>query len=253
MTRRALLHACLYTCAAISNGCAAHSSPRSAIRAEAPAAGDKRFEPFRCDLTETIPEEREALEQRARADALRLPAGLDYVRIGRYRSATSHYVIAASGGACGNAHDQVACNANIEALEAAAQNRPQVFAITTRGDSVELHEGNAVLAFIGAVDSPERAWLALMIREGADVYDCDDAYWSAYRQAAGGFELAMLWTKSSCRPFERVRTVFNVTVDGVVTRLSEAVVEHNAERCMVSEAGLRGDPAQPARPQRVRR
>jgi hypothetical protein len=253
MTHRAFLRIGVCASTAIWIGCGAHSSPRSSIRAETPDARDEGFEPFRCGLSEAIPEEREALEQQARAEALRLPADLDYVSIGRYRSATSHYVIAASGAPCRNARDQAACKANVEGLEAASQTKPQVFAITTRGDDVELHKGEAVLSFIGAIDTPERAWLALMVREAADVYDCDDAYWSGHRRAPGGLELAMLWTKSICQPFERVRTIFHVSSDGIVTRRGETVVEHNAERCMVSEAAVRGEPAQPAAPQRFLR
>jgi len=253
MTERTFLRACLGACAVIWTGCGAHSSPRANIRVEPPAAHEAPFEPFQCKLPDAIPEEREALEQRARAEALRLPADLDYVRIGRYRSATNHYVIAASGEPCRNAQDKAACEANVEGLEAASQTVPQVFAITTRGDSVELHKGEALLSFIGAIDSPERAWLALMVREDADVYDCDDADWSGHRRATGGLELAMQWTKSICRPFERVRTVYHVTSDGTVTRRSEVVVEHNAERCVVSEAGVRGEPAEPEAPRRYLR
>jgi hypothetical protein len=241
MTERTLLRTCLGACAVIWTGCGAHSSPQSTVRVGPPAAREEPFEPFQCDLTDAIPEEREALEQRAHAEALRLPADLDYIRIGRYRSSTSHYVIAANGEPCRTAKDKAACDANVEGLEAASQSMPQVFAITTRGDSVELHKGEALLSFIGAIDTPERAWLALMVREDADVYACDDADWSGHRRSEGGFELAMQWTKSNCRPFERVRTTYQVTVDGAVTRHNEVVVEHNAERCVVD----REEPAQP--------
>lgn len=253
MTERTFLRACLGACAVIWTGCGAHSSPRAAVRVEPPAASEEPFEPFQCNLTDAIPEEREALEQRARAKALRLPEDLDYIRIGRYRSATSHYVIAENGEPCRNAKDKAACEANVEGLEAASQTMPQVFAITTRGDNVELHKGEALLSFIGAIDTPERAWLALMIREDADVYDCDDADWSGHRRSAGGLELAMQWTKSSCRPFERVRTTYHVTPDGAVLRRNEVVVEHNAERCVISEAGVRGAAEEPEAPQRYLR
>lgn len=229
MAHRTILRAGLSACAFIWTGCGAHSSLRSTARVEAPTASEVPFEPFRCHLpdAEAISEEREAREQRARAEALQLPADLDYVHVGRYRSATSHYVIAATGEPCRNAQDRAACQANVEGLEAASQTRPQVFAITTRGDSVELHRGEALLSFIGAIDSPERAWLALMVREDADVYDCGDADWSGHRRSAGGIELAMQRTKSNCRPFERVRTTYHVTADGVITRRNEAVERVN--------------------------
>lgn len=209
------------------------------MRVEPPAPSEQPFEPFRCHLAGVNPEEREALEPRARAEALRLPADLDYVLIGRYRSRTNHYVIAARGEPCRNARDQAACKANVEGLEAASQTAPEVFAITTRGDDVELHKGEALLSFLGTIDSPERAWLALMVREDADIYECDDADRSGHRRSVSGFELAMQSTKSNCRPFERVRALYLVAADGTVTLQKETVVEHDAERCVLSEAAIR--------------
>lgn len=221
------------TCVAMASsaGCGAHSTSSIVARTDRPSIVEGHFEAFQCALADSSTGASQAIELEARTNALRLPVELDYVRIGRYRSASGQQVIAARGEPCSKASDRASCDANVESLEAAARSRPQVFAITTRGDNVELHEGDAILSFIGAIDTPERAWLALMVQQDADVYSCDDASSSGHRKVQGGIELGMLWTRSLCRPFERVRTVYFVTDAGHVTRRQEARVEYDAERC----------------------
>jgi hypothetical protein len=187
------------------------------------------FEAFGCVIEGARESERLASERRARADALRLASDVDYVLLGQTTD-TERQIFAERGIPCEHADDSNACTARLAELEAQAKSVHGTYAITIAAGEVSMHVGEALIGLVGAIDTPADAWLVLMVLEGEGVYECDGSWWSGYRQAGDGYDIARRMTTSTCHPHERVQLIHHIDRAATVTRLSRTVVTHERRR-----------------------
>lgn len=176
-------------------------------------------------------------------ELLRTQLGLDYLAV-RYGLASDDAAATndrdAVGSPCSGATDAASCQAQLAALPLSTDTsffthvdwgpgslRP--FLVYTRGDEVgALRDRAQMLALLGAIDSPAKAWL--VARQAGYVAQCE-APW--LRSDGTAF---VLWTSlevSSC-PFRFVEVLVRVDVDGTVTEL-----ERGAETQYQACAGRR--------------
>jgi hypothetical protein len=190
------------------------------------------FVAFECGLARE-PEEIEA-DRRRRADELGFNAELAHVRVVYTTRNYDDEPFAARGEACAGARDTLGCLAKVAELETREREHEGTFAITTRGDEVAAHRGDELVALVTPIDSPAKAWLALMARAPVSSYLCGDVDWHGYRRDGAAYELVWYFTRSSC-PFERVRTVSRVDADGALRRVARTV--RQSKGCVVDESG----------------
>jgi hypothetical protein len=173
---------------------------------------------------------------------LGLPAGLDYVGAYEHRPfALPTWVrIDALGTPCATAADAEAC-------AQAMDDRDDLWShhlVTTAGDEVTfLVEPEAVRAFVGPVDSPEKAIL-LAWHAGYEL-GCDNPDEYGVREADGGYEL-LVNLFNDC-PFEWHRVLLFVAHDGTVVERGRELIERQDVCVGRRPPGLRGDAA--ARPE----
>lgn len=218
-----------------ATACAASAASTPAKEALGVAVARERLHAFECADERADTPEAERQQRERRAAGLRLAIEADHIRFIRHGSETDDELFATRGKACTTAKDPSACEAELARLETLGRSKKQVFAITIASDQLKLYEGREVLTLVGVIDSPERAWLALMIHADASSFMCKDPDWHGYREVDDGFELSWVWTDKVCRPFQRVQAIEHVDRDGQVTRLRTQVVEHDADACIIDE------------------
>jgi hypothetical protein len=195
------------------------------------------FRPFRCAIEGESDEARVESERRLRAEALSLFAPADHLRVVRHWE-DGDDTFAATGLPCAGAVAPAACLAELDRLEALGRTKVQTYAITTRGDAVQLHQGvEGLTQLLGVIDTPEDAWLVLMASVDTEPYLCDEIEESGYRRVGDAFELARRWTSSTCRPYERTQAVDSVSRAGAVTRVSTTVIAREESHCIADHSG----------------
>jgi hypothetical protein len=206
------------------------------------------FDAFTCPSTGASEAEIAESQRRARGAALSLAAPVDHVRFVQHYPGAETDMFATRGAGCEESSEPQACEAKLAALEAEAQAStpecserdcpPFVYAISLDRDQLTLHRSpDALLALLGTIDSPEEAWIMLMIHNGAPAHGCGDTESSGYRSVPSGFELMRRAYTSSCEPVERVETVDHVDRSGQIKRVGQTVLEHEPEECFRGRDG----------------